>query len=84
MHTNRTEDKFIVAGFTGAVACLPREQRRVRCTRAEKWEVNSEAVGRYLPAFFLSPPATLTVQSQDNGEETNSVLRQSNSTTTLL
>lgn len=43
-----------------------------------KWKVNSKAVGRYLPSF-LSPPATLTVQSQDNEGETNSVLRQSNS-----
>lgn len=43
-----------------------------------KCKVNSKAVGRYLPSFLL-PPATLTVQSQDNGGETNSVLRQSNS-----
>lgn len=43
-----------------------------------KCKVNSKAVGRYLPSFLL-PPATLTVQSQDNGGETNSVFRQSNS-----
>lgn len=36
-----------------------------------KWKVNSEAVGCYLPPF-LSLPATLTVQSLDNGGETNS------------
>lgn len=42
-----------------------------------KWKVNFEAVGLDLPPF-LSPAATLTVQSQDNGGETNSVFRQSN------
>lgn len=77
MHTNRMEDKFIFYGFTGAVACLEREWTCVLCT-CGKWEVNSKSGGRYLPTFLL-PPGTLTAQSQDNGEETNSVLRQSNS-----
>ena len=55
-----------------------RENGRFCCSAlfacAEKWKVNVGAIGLYLPPF-LSPPATLTVQSQDNGGETNAVFR---------
>lgn len=41
----------------------------------KKGKVNAGAIG--LPSFLL-PPAKLTVQSEDNGRETNAVCRQSN------
>lgn len=47
------------------------------CYSIKNYEVNVGAIGSYLPPSLL-PPATLTVQSQDNGWETNAAFRKSN------